>query len=1803
LTCEALETRLAPAAGVFSYHNDNPSTGLNPAETVLTPANVNSGGFGKLFSAPVDGQVYAQPLYLAGLTVPGQGTHNVVFVATQHDSLYAFDADTGAQLWKDSFLSAGLPGAVITTVSSNDIGSGDITPEIGITATPVIDPATNTLYVEAKTKEVVSGTTHYVHRLHALNVADGTEKLGGPAVIADTTFDGSTYGYVSGPTVNGTGDGSVGGKITLNAMRQMFRPGLTLVNGVVYLASASHGDNGPYHGWVLGYGAADLSLKAAFNTTPNGGLGGIWQGGGKIASDAQGDLYFETGNGTFDVPSGTGLPPNGDYGDSFVRLTVDPSSSAGNQNGNPNGFGLKVVDYFTPFNQANLDQSDLDLGSGAPLVLPDSAGSTAHPHLLVGSGKEGKIYLIDRDHMGHYTTGLDNVVQTLAGAISGSFDTPAYYNGTLYYVGGSNTGGPNDHGKTFALSNGQFTSTAPTSQTPETYTYPGSTPSISANGNSNGIVWDLDRGSNQLRAYDAGSYATELYTSAQASGGRDTLGAVVKFTVPTVFNGHVYVGTSTALVAYGLLAPAAPPAAPASLSASAGAGQVLLFWPASVGAATYNVYRGTSPGGESATPIATGLTTTSFTDGGLTNGTTYYYRVSAVNSLGEGGKSPEALATPQPGSGSGSGGVDFSAGFAGATGLTFNGSAALSGSRLRLTDGRQYRANSVFASTAVDVTQFNAAFTFQLTYPVADGFTFTIQGNGPTALGLSGGGLGYGPDNAGGSGGIAKSVAVKFDLYDNAGEGNNSTGLYLNGAAPTNIGSVNLTGTGIDLHSGDTFNVALSYDGTLLHVTITDTVTGAAASQSYAVNIPATVGGTTGYVGFTAGTGSLTATQDILSWTYAPTGTTPPAAPTNLAAVGAAGPQVNLSWNDNSSNETRFLIDRALDSGFTQSLTTFQAPANATTMALYVDQTVAPGTIYFYRVRASNAAGVSNYSNTVSVSIPTVPATPTGATATLSTTTEIDLAWQDNATNEDGYKILRKTDPNGTFNLITVLPTNSTSYRDRGLSPGTLFDYQILAYTIAGNNGFAALTQATLSPAPTGLTATAGNTQAALSWTASPGAVSYNVYRGLTSGGEGTMPVATGITATSFTDTGLTNGTTFYYQVTAVDSASASPPDPAGESAPSTEVSALPQQQPPPAPPATITPTAGNGQVSLSWTASAGATSYNVYRGTSPGGELAAPLASGVTARSFTDTGLTNGTTYYYQVSAVSSFGEGGKSAEVSATPQQPPPPAPPATVTPTAGNGQVLLTWSSSAGAASYNVYRGTSSGGELAAPMANGVTSTSFTDTGLTNGTTYYYQVTAVSSFGEGARSGEVSATPQSGTGSGGVSFPAGFAGATGLTLNRSAALNGSRLRLTDGQQFEAASAFTSTPLDVTQFSAAFSFQLTNPVADGFTFTIQGVGPTAVSHSGGGLGYGPDNAGGSGGIGKSVAVKFDLYDNEGEGSDSTGLYLNGAAPTKAGSLDLTATGINLHSGHIFNANLGYDGTTLRVTLTDTTTGAAASQSYAVKIPATVGASQAYVGFTAGTGSLTATQDILSWTYTPGPPTRAMAARVHQVEISGGPPATQLPAGPLTANQRYVDAAYQAILERLPDPDGLAAWSRLLDQGASPALVSTALAHSAEYYTNFVTAAYGRYLNRAPDAAGLADWVRAMQHGVSDEQVEAFFIGSPEYIADHGGAGAGWVSGMYQDLLGRTAGSDEVNAWVRNLQTGMSPQQVAYFFAASAERESQRVADDYQRFLGRLPTGSEIDGWVNGFLHGLTNEDVIAGFVGSQEYYQGSSR
>ena len=508
---EVVESRCllsAASADVLTYHNDNARTGQDLNETILTPANVNASTFGKRFTDPVDGFVYAQPLYVANVAIPGKGVHNVVYVATENDSVYAFDADApGAPLWHDSFIN---PAAGITTVPTTADWQLDLYPQIGITSTPVIDPSTGTIYVVAETQVASAAGVHDVLSLHALDIATGAEKLGGPVPIA--------------ATVRGRGAGhGRGSLLSFNADIEIQRPALLLENGVVYAAFSSLGDHGPYHGWVLGYGASTLRQVAVFNDTANGNEGGIWMSGDGLAADASGSIYALTGNGTFN-------PAQGGYGNTALKLT--PS--------------LRVADYFAAKNQAKLNRLDLDLGSGGVLVVPDQP--SANPHLLIGGGKEGTIYVINRDKMAH---SAKNAAQTVANANHSIFSTAAYFNGMVYM------NAVNDVLKAYALVNG--TLVGPVAQSTTTFGYPGATPNISANGTSGGIVWDLEHiGTHQvtgeavLHAYNASNVAQELYNSNQA-GTRDQPGLAVKFAVPTVANGKVFVGSQTGLSVYGLL--------------------------------------------------------------------------------------------------------------------------------------------------------------------------------------------------------------------------------------------------------------------------------------------------------------------------------------------------------------------------------------------------------------------------------------------------------------------------------------------------------------------------------------------------------------------------------------------------------------------------------------------------------------------------------------------------------------------------------------------------------------------------------------------------------------------------------------------------------------------------------------------------------------------------------------------------------------------------------------------------------------------------------------------------------------------------------------------------------------------------------------------------------------------------------------------------------------------------------------------------------------------------------------------------
>jgi outer membrane protein assembly factor BamB len=497
---------------VLTYKNDLSRSGQNLTESTLTPATVVASTFGLLRVLSVDGKVDAQPLYLSQLSVAG-AAHNVVIVATEHDSVYAFDADTGAVLWKVSLLGSG-------ETLSDTHGCGQVTPEIGITSTPVIDrsaDAHGTVFVVAMSKDPSAA---YHQRLHALDLGTGAELLGGPTEIS------AAY------STNG------GGTTTFSAGQYEERAALLLANGTIYTSWTSHCDIAPYSGWIIAYAESTLNRSAVLNVGPNGNAGpAIWMSGGGPAVDTAGNLFLLTANGPFETTlDANGFPQNQDFGNSFLKLATS-------------GGTLTVADYFTMSNEVAESAADLDLGSGGELLLPDmqdSAGTVRH--LVVGAGKDGNIYVVDRDAMGKFNAASNGIWQQLNGVVPGGiWSTPAYFNGRVYYGDSGATL------KAFAVTNAKLSNT-PQSQSPSQFAYPGTAPSVSANGTGNGIVWAHENSNPAvLHAYDAANLGTELYNSNQAANNRDHFGAGNKFITPTIADGKVFVGTTNGVAVFGLL--------------------------------------------------------------------------------------------------------------------------------------------------------------------------------------------------------------------------------------------------------------------------------------------------------------------------------------------------------------------------------------------------------------------------------------------------------------------------------------------------------------------------------------------------------------------------------------------------------------------------------------------------------------------------------------------------------------------------------------------------------------------------------------------------------------------------------------------------------------------------------------------------------------------------------------------------------------------------------------------------------------------------------------------------------------------------------------------------------------------------------------------------------------------------------------------------------------------------------------------------------------------------------------------------
>ncbi len=941
LDVEELEPRRLLSVNVLTYHNDLTRQGLNSAEASLTPANVNSSAFGKLFSYPVLGQIYAEPLYVSNLAIPGQGIRNVVFVATEHNDVYAFDATSnagpnGGLLWS---VNLGQSASMPNPFFGNRYGPyGDIKPQVGITSTPVIDLATNTIYIDSFTNDVI-GQNAYSHHIWALDITTGAQKAA-PALVA--------------AAVQGNGAGSVGGTINFTATQQIQRSALTLLGGTLYVAYAGYADTDPYTGWVLGFDPATLQLTKVFNTAPNDGTdshegeAGIWQGGYGMASDGA-QLFVMTGNGDFQTNIG-------DYGDSFLKLTPDNST----QPGNKNGYGLTASDYFTPFNEQSLADADTDLGSGGTMILPDQEGS--RPHLLVGAGKQGVIYLINRDagQMGKFNSGFDNVVQKVSMGHS-EFGGPAYFNNTIYYHANG------DVLKAFSIVNGVL-SAAPVAQGSTSYSFPGATPSVSSAGTANGIVWDVQYNSSRavLRAYNAATLA-ELYNSSQ-NVARDGLRPGVKFVTPMIADGHVFVGTDGALAVFGLLSPpVTAPAAPTGLSASnSTAMQIRLTWTDhATNESAFEIER--SSDGMNYVQIAlASVNSTSFVDTGVVADATYFYRVRATNTVGDSTAAGPVSSTVVP------------------IATPVNVYHFEEGADLTTLDSAGGNTGTLVGGTTPAWTAGrigNGALSFS-----GDGVTnsTTPQSAVQTASSLAGalGGTAtltaWVKTTQTGNNTLTSAPAIAG--VDVAGSTNDVRWGYLDAAGHIGLGagSTGIVSNGV-VNDGQWHHVAMTRNQSTGAVQIyvdgalQGSGTGATGTKTTAFRL---IGAQTALA--SDGVTSLGATyfngqlDDLRIFNRVLTATEiaaigkVPAAPVNLTANALSSSMVQLAWTNASSFAENVEVQRKIGAGGAyQQIALLGGAATG-----FTDTNLSPGTEYFYRVRASGLAGASDFSIPTSVTPP-----------------------------------------------------------------------------------------------------------------------------------------------------------------------------------------------------------------------------------------------------------------------------------------------------------------------------------------------------------------------------------------------------------------------------------------------------------------------------------------------------------------------------------------------------------------------------------------------------------------------------------------------------------------------------------------------------------------------------------------------------------------------------------------------------------------------------------------------------------------
>ncbi len=1264
-------------------------TSQNLSEAALSTQSVNVGTFGKVYSYPVDGQIYAQPLVKSNLTIPGEGTFNAVFVATQHSSVYAIDADTATPLWRRSFIS---PSTGLTTRIAS--GNEDISTEVSITSTPVIDGVNGTLYIVAQT--VQRGFPAY-YWLHALDMTTGADKIA-PVRIQAAVGTGIT-------------------PLLIDAATSEQRPGLVLSNGVVYLGFGSNGDNFPWVGWLVGYNATTLAQVSLLCTSPGGQFGsGVWSGGEAPPVDAAGNIYISTGNGYF---NGTAS-----WGDSILKLST--------------GAGLAVADYFTPFNQAALAAADLDLAAAGLILLPDAAGSPAHPHLLVTSGKDGEVYLIDRDAMGHYNgsyaTPNTNIVQWIPNALgatnvpvlqptlayaANSFTSPAYWGRQVYFCGAQ------DPCKAFSMANGLL-STTPASLTPSTFGYPGSQPVISAANASatTAVLWAVERDATNnvavLHAYDASNLATELYNSKQAANNRDAAAAPVKFSVPTVANGKVFLATQTEVDVYGLLAGspqrlAAPTFTPAP-SSYVGAQAVTLS--ASPGAQIYYTLDGSLPTLASklySAPLTVSATTTinamAVQTGWLTSAPSVgTFNITAVVQIAyvQGN-----YATPQ---------------------------SPQSAVAVKYTAAQQQ------GDLNVVVVGWGDSSASVRSVSDASGNTYALA-TGPTVLsGVASQAVYYAPGIAGAAAG-ANSLTVNF----------NGSAIYpdiriaeysgVSASAPLDVGA-GASGGGTSANSG---SITTSTSGELIvgaDVTVQYTYVGAGFTQRQ-LTVPDgdiledLIAGAAG--SYSAGATIAPAgawIMQLAAFKPASGGVIPPVptAPGALTALANGATGINLSWaaaTESGGSIAQYLIERCQGAGCANFV---QVGVSATTA--YADAGLGGSKTYSYRVRAKDAAGNSGaYSGAATATTAAaVPGTPTNLAVTALSSTQLNLSW--GAASEAGGTIsqylIERCQGSGCGTFTQIGTSTSVSFQDTGLSGSTNYAYRVRAKDSVGNTGAysniaTATTLAVSFTAPANLTATsASSTQITLTWAAASetgGTVSQYRIERCQGAGCGTFAQVGTSTSTGYGDAGLTAGTSYTYRVRASDAASNVGP----YSNTATAMTA----------PATVTITAPAGlsavsagptQINLAWTAASetGGTisQYLVERCQGTGCVTFSQVGTS-TSVSFSDTGLGASTSYSYRVRARDAAGNMGAYSNVATVSTAAVIPTAPSNLTAaSAGPAQVNLAWgaaSETGGTISQYLIERSQSSACATFTQIGTATSVTYSDTGLNGSTNYTYRVRA--------------------------------------------------------------------------------------------------------------------------------------------------------------------------------------------------------------------------------------------------------------------------------------------------------------------------------------------------------------------------------------------------------------------------------------------------------------------------------------------